>query len=203
MIASYKVNVNDFNWLFKRGLFVNTLCYIFEYISVSADFKSIKHSFYTVLRHQSLIVMLLRQHMGRMGRFLVPVLDFLSVHDLRHYFHTFPGDNGITITIVLGHSKLCICSRIYWMCNRVCDLSFCSHLIRLDVNIKTRSILWMHHWPALSLTIWCRPQCDPAKLCFHSPRFHKQQHSVPKAHVAITTLAFLSRGRCIQKQWFK
>lgn len=66
-----KVNVNDFNWLFKHALLVNTLCYVFAYISISADFKSIYHCFCTMLRYQRLILMLLRQQMGLVERFFV------------------------------------------------------------------------------------------------------------------------------------
>lgn len=141
-----------------------------------------------MLRYKGLILMLLRQQMGLVGRLFVPVLNFLPIHELRHCFHTFPGDSGVTQALFLGRCKLHISFSRYWMCDRACDLFICSHLIRLDVNIKARWILWALHWPALSLAIWCPPHCDPAKLCFHSPWFHTQQFSLHKAGVVISSL---------------
>lgn len=132
--------------------------------------------------------MLLKQQMGHVGRLCVPVLSFLPIHELRHCFHTFPGDSGVTQASFLARCKLHISFSRYRMCDRACDLFNCSHLIRLDVNIKTRSILWKLCWPALSLAIWCSPHCDPAKLCFHSPWFHTQQFSLHKDGVLISSL---------------
>lgn len=48
-----------------------------------------------MLRYKSLILMLLRQQMGHVGRLLVPVLNLLPIHELRLCFHTFPGDGGV------------------------------------------------------------------------------------------------------------
>lgn len=137
-----------------------------------------------MLRYKGLILMLLRQQMGLVGRLFVPVLNVLPIHELRHCFHTFPGDSGVTQALFLGRCKLHISLSRYWVCDRARDLFTCSHLIRLDVNVKARRILWALRWPALSLAIWCPPHCGPAKLCFHSPWFHTQH----KAGVVISSL---------------
>lgn len=98
---------------------------------------------FPLLRYKSLILMLLRQQMGLVGRLSVPVWNLVPIHELRHCFHTFPGDSGVTQASFLGRCQRHISFSRYWMCDRVCDLFVRSRLIRLDVNIKTRSILRM------------------------------------------------------------